>query len=88
MGNREKKKIEEKNKGLSVGQWKILMQEIRKRVREKEPGCKHKRTFWYYEPYPMLLCKKCYVILKERKIKWNDVGYGFRNRTKNGRKAK
>ena len=81
------KEIEEekKKKEKKPLEFRLLIDEIKRR---EEPGCKHYKTFWWYEPYTMLLCKECYVIIEERKIKRNDVGYGFRNHTKNGRKAK
>ena len=71
---------------MSSRQFEIMEEEIKRR--QDPESCKHKETFWWHEPYPMLLCKECYVILEEKKIRWNDVGYGFKNHMKNGRKAK
>ena len=74
---KEEEEQRKKSKDLTRGQWILMMREIQRREATKEPGCEHREKIWFHDTHPQLLCKNCFVVLKERKINWNDVGYGF-----------
>ena len=83
-----RKERERAEKGPSRKEWILIMEEIEKQREPVPNACRHRKKFWFYETHPQLLCKECFVVLEEKKIMKNDVGYGFRNHIKNGRKAK
>ena len=85
----EERRLKQKPKYLSSREFFLIQKEIEyEEFLEENPHiCKHKEKFWYHDTHPQLLCKECHVILEERKILLNDVGYGFRNHIKSGRKG-
>ena len=67
------KEIEEerkKRKEMTFVNFEMMLEKIKRRqdseTQSDKPWarCKHYKTFWWHEPYPMLLCKECYVILE------------------------
>ena len=93
LEGRKKKELEAKKKKnerppgrITLEAFRLMLEEIRW-WEENPNACRHQKTFWYHDPHPQLLCSNCYMILEERKILMNDVGYGFKNHIKNGRKV-